>query len=81
MEAAPINKMEELKQLMKKRDEMEAEVDKLTGYLTGPGMPGLVGGLVDKEGFPIEDVNLILSVREARHKLACKYLQSSLSLA
>jgi len=63
--------MEELKQLMAKQKELEDEIESLNRYLTGPGMPGLQGGLVDKEGFPVEDVQMILSVRDARHKVAC----------
>lgn len=33
---------------------------------------GLKGNLVDKDGFPIDDVNKILLVRELRNKLASK---------
>lgn len=34
-------------------------------------MPGLSGGLVDREGYPLADVDKIIAVRQARHRLAC----------
>ncbi|KAL6049639.1 26S proteasome non-ATPase regulatory subunit 9 [Balamuthia mandrillaris] len=63
--------MEEAKELLRQKDQLEKEIEEVIDYLTGPDMPGLTGGLVDKEGFPIENVELIIAVREARHKLAC----------
>jgi hypothetical protein len=74
-----MNRRAGLKELIREKDEMEAEIERLTNYLTGPRMPGLTGGLVDKEGFPISDVSLIIAVREARGKLACMALGLSLS--
>ncbi len=62
--------MQELKGLMNKKDELEKEIEMLVGSLNAPGMPGIEGGLVDKDGFPLEDVALIISVREQRGRLA-----------
>jgi len=39
--------------------------------LNQPGGLGLKGNLIDNEGFPIDDVSLVLETRDARHKLAC----------
>eukprot|EP01121_Diplochlamys_sp_Union-15-3_P006390 TRINITY_DN1688_c0_g1_i1.p1 TRINITY_DN1688_c0_g1~~TRINITY_DN1688_c0_g1_i1.p1 ORF type:complete len:100 (+),score=26.70 TRINITY_DN1688_c0_g1_i1:60-359(+) len=64
--------MNELQALIKQRDEIEAEIEALISYLNAPGNPGLKGGLVDKEGFPIADVQKILSVRESRNLLQKK---------
>jgi len=59
-------------QLFQQKDELEQEIQELTAYLNAPGMPGLSGGLVDAEGFPLADVEKIIAVRQARHRLACK---------
>lgn len=59
------------KELVLKKDEVEREIQELTAYLTAPGMPGLSGGLVDREGYPLADVDKIIAVRQARHRLAC----------
>lgn len=74
---APISFKEEkfdiakLQQMVAERDEMEKQIRQLLATLTGPNGPGLVGGLVDKEGFPIADFDKVVSVRENRQKLAC----------
>ena len=38
-------------------------------YLTQPGMPGVKGNLVDEEGFPRNDIDLI-EIRRMRNRLA-----------
>jgi hypothetical protein len=68
-----------IKKLMQEKDEMEKEIKKAQGffgnqtnaidYLNSQGL-GLKGGLVDKDGFPLADVNKVLAVREARNKIA-----------
>ena len=57
---------------------MEEEISALTECLTAPGMPGLSGNLVDKEGFPRADID-IPQVRTMRGRIA--YLQTDLSAA
>lgn len=64
--------MEHLQKLIKQRDDLEVEIEALTSYLNSPGNPGLHGGLVDKDGFPISDVEKILAVRESRNLLISK---------
>lgn len=64
--------MEHLQKLIKQRDDLEAEIEALNSYLNSPGNPGLHGGLVDKDGFPISDVEKILAVRESRNLLISK---------
>lgn len=63
--------MEAVKTLIAQRDAIELEIDSLREWLQAPGRPGLKGGLVDKDGFPLEDVDLVIKTREARHRLAC----------
>jgi hypothetical protein len=70
--------MEQLQQLMKQRDDLEAEIEAITGSLNSSGTPGMHGGLVDKDGFPISDVEKILSVRELRSLLISTSLLSFL---
>lgn len=65
------NKRDELLKLDLERKEIEKEIFKLTEYLTGEGMPGVDGSLVDKEGFPLPNLDLY-SIREARHNLIMK---------
>lgn len=45
--AQPIT-MEQVKALIKKKDEMEEEIQSTMDWLQQPGRPGLKGGLVDK---------------------------------
>jgi 26S proteasome non-ATPase regulatory subunit 9 len=59
---------EYLLELDKKRTQIEKEIFDLTEFLTGPGMPGVEGKLIDREGFPIAGVDL-MAVRVARNKL------------
>jgi 26S proteasome non-ATPase regulatory subunit 9 len=49
---AKVNKM------YKQREELEAEMSSLSQRLNEEGQPGLKGALVDKEGFPIPNVDL-----------------------
>jgi len=67
--SAPPMTMEQLQQLIQQREELEHEIEGLNNYLNAPGNPGLRGGLVDKDGFPIADVQKILSIRESRNLL------------
>lgn len=60
-----------LQALMAERDDLEAEIRRLNAVLLGPQGAGLVGGLVDKDGFPTADFEKVISVRESRQKLAC----------
>lgn len=59
-----------LLELDEQRKKMEDEAIRLKEYLTGPGMPGLKGGLDDKEGYPRADID-IHGILIARNKLAC----------
>ena len=49
---------DKLKTLAQKKKEIEDEIIALTECLTAEGMPGLHGSLVDKEGFPREDIDI-----------------------
>mmetsp|Transcript_16674 Transcript_16674/g.68276 ORF Transcript_16674/g.68276 Transcript_16674/m.68276 type:complete len:108 (+) Transcript_16674:88-411(+) len=64
----PLIMREQVKRLMNNRDAVEAEIEALTSSLTADGMPGISGPLVDREGYPLADVN-IHQVREWRQKL------------
>eukprot|EP01126_Amoeba_proteus_P051476 TRINITY_DN6147_c0_g1_i7.p1 TRINITY_DN6147_c0_g1~~TRINITY_DN6147_c0_g1_i7.p1 ORF type:complete len:152 (-),score=32.58 TRINITY_DN6147_c0_g1_i7:89-544(-) len=66
---------EELEVLIKRKDNLESEIAALVNYLQSPGNPGLKGGLVDSEGFPIGDVEKIIAVREARASLSKEGLE------
>ena len=66
-----INKREELLQLDKEKKKLEERISELIDYLSGPGMPGIDGSLIDKDGFPKQGLDLI-SIREARHELVYK---------
>jgi hypothetical protein len=70
-------RMEAVKTLIAQRDAIELEIDSLREWLQAPGRPGLKGGLVDKDGFPLEDVDLVIKTRDTRHRLACKAIQLS----
>ena len=48
----------DLLKLDKQRLEIEKEINELTDFLTQPGMPGIEGNLIDKDGFPIAGVDL-----------------------
>ena len=66
-----INKREELLQLDKEKKKLEERISELTDYLCGPGMPGIDGSLIDKDGFPKSGLDLV-SIRTARHELIYK---------
>ena len=65
-----LDKREELLQLDKEKRKLEEKISDLTDYLCGPGMPGVEGSLIDKDGFPKEGLDLV-SIRTARHDLIC----------
>ncbi len=60
-----------LMELGKQRKAMEAEMAEIHAALTGPGGAGLKGGLIDAQGFPIDDTQKVISVRQQRNRLAC----------
>lgn len=62
--------VESLQLLIAQKDAIESELLATRSWLTSPGNLGLSGGLVDSEGFPINDVEKIIATREARGKLA-----------
>eukprot|EP01097_Dermamoeba_algensis_P008961 TRINITY_DN6173_c0_g1_i1.p1 TRINITY_DN6173_c0_g1~~TRINITY_DN6173_c0_g1_i1.p1 ORF type:complete len:117 (+),score=25.24 TRINITY_DN6173_c0_g1_i1:110-460(+) len=62
---------EVIKELQKKKQNLEIEEHTLVQQLSAPGGLGLKGNLVDKEGFPLDNVGLVLETRSARHRLAC----------
>ena len=65
-----IDKRQELLQLDKEKKKLEEKIGDLTDYLTQPGMPGVDGSLIDKDGFPKQGLDLV-SIRTARHDLIC----------
>lgn len=50
------------------RKSMEDEIIKITDFLTSPGMPGVTGPLIDREGFPIQGIDHTM-IRTERNKL------------
>lgn len=62
--------VEKLQLLIAQKDAIESELLSIRAWLLAPGNLGLSGGLVDEEGFPINDVDKIIATREARGKLA-----------
>ena len=67
---ANIDKREELLQLDKEKKKLEEKIASLTEYLTGPGMPGVDGSLIDKDGFPLQGIDHV-TIRTVRHDLIC----------
>ena len=65
-----IDKREELLELDKEKKKLEEKISVLTEYLTQPGMPGVDGSLIDRDGFPKAGLDLV-SIRMARHDLIC----------
>ena len=65
-----MDKREELLQLDKEKNKLEEKIATLTEYLTQPGMPGVDGSLLDRDGFPKPGLDLV-SIRTARHDLIC----------
>tara|TARA_R110002050_G_scaffold79358_3_gene169652 strand:+ start:89 stop:322 length:234 start_codon:yes stop_codon:yes gene_type:complete len=55
-----------VKKLLEERDEIEAELQSVHGSLHAPGELGLKGGLLDAEGFPLNDVEKV-----SRKRLGC----------
>ena len=49
---------DKLKGLAQQKKAIEDEIIELSECLTAEGMPGLSGPLVDKEGFPREDIDI-----------------------
>eukprot|EP00921_Rhytidocystis_pertsovi_P007725 GHVQ01012796.1.p1 GENE.GHVQ01012796.1~~GHVQ01012796.1.p1 ORF type:complete len:326 (-),score=75.40 GHVQ01012796.1:461-1438(-) len=66
----PNTRVTRLAELGKERERIENKVEALSLYLQQPNYPGVKGGLIDKEGFPRADIDVI-GVRTARHELAC----------
>ena len=64
------DKREELLQLDKEKKKLEEKIASLTEYLTGPGMPGVDGSLIDKDGFPLQGIDHV-TIRTVRHDLIC----------
>ena len=64
------DKREELLQLDKEKKKLEEKIASLTEYLTGPGMPGIDGWLIDKDGFPKQGLDHV-TIRTVRHDLIC----------
>ncbi|KAK3597056.1 hypothetical protein CHS0354_022059 [Potamilus streckersoni] len=62
--------MAKMNQLMKRRDEIEAEIKELGDVLESQGGVGMKGPLVDAEGYPRADID-VYSVRHARHRIIC----------
>ena len=65
-----IDKREELLQLDKEKMKLEEKIATLTDYLNGPGMPGVEGSLIDKDGFPKPGLDHV-TIRTVRHDLIC----------
>ena len=65
-----IDKREELLQLDKERMKLEEKIASLTDFLNGPGMPGVDGSLIDKDGFPKQGLDHV-TIRTVRHDLIC----------
>lgn len=62
---------------IKEKDEMENRIEELETMLHTSGF-GLSGGLIDDEGYPLNDVDKIFEIRSARGELAswCNLLTS-----
>ncbi|XP_060592083.1 26S proteasome non-ATPase regulatory subunit 9-like [Ruditapes philippinarum] len=61
---------EKMKQLISRRDDLEAEIKALHEVLDSQKSIGMEGALIDTEGFPRADID-IYSVRHARQKIIC----------
>ena len=69
MEVNP-DKREELLKLDKERKKLEEKIASLTEFLNGPGMPGVDGSLIDRDGFPKPGLDHV-TIRTVRHDLIC----------
>jgi 26S proteasome regulatory subunit N4 len=49
------------------KEKIEKEIEDICKFLTGPGMPGLKGSLIDSEGFPLSGIDLY-QIRQARQR-------------
>jgi 26S proteasome regulatory subunit N4 len=56
--------------LIARRTALEETLLECTTFLNAPGRPGVRGSLVDREGFPMFDMDALLPIREARRKHA-----------
>eukprot|EP01091_Cochliopodium_minus_P003771 TRINITY_DN1373_c0_g1_i1.p1 TRINITY_DN1373_c0_g1~~TRINITY_DN1373_c0_g1_i1.p1 ORF type:complete len:229 (+),score=68.64 TRINITY_DN1373_c0_g1_i1:128-814(+) len=66
----PEDPLKKLQILMQSKQKLEKEMEEIYNFLTVENNFGMEGGLIDGNGFPINDVGKILSVRSSRHKLA-----------
>ncbi|XP_037115326.1 26S proteasome non-ATPase regulatory subunit 9 [Syngnathus acus] len=65
----PETSMDDVKNLIKKKDEIEEQIKAYHDVLEDQGV-GLHGPLVDAEGYPRADINLY-QIRTARHNISC----------
>ena len=65
-----LDKREELLKLDKERKKLEEKIASLTEFLNGPGMPGVDGSLIDRDGFPKPGLDHV-TIRTVRHDLIC----------
>lgn len=70
MTGLPEERANAVKKLMEQKSNLEEEIEALCSYLNQPGMPGRLEPLVDAEGFPRADIDVV-AVRQTRHKLCC----------
>mmetsp|Transcript_14750 Transcript_14750/g.22039 ORF Transcript_14750/g.22039 Transcript_14750/m.22039 type:complete len:200 (-) Transcript_14750:39-638(-) len=63
--------MDNIKTLMTEKDKIETEIETLQQVLTTHGFQNPDKKLVDVDGFPLHDLGKVLSVRQARHRIAC----------
>ncbi|XP_019722609.1 26S proteasome non-ATPase regulatory subunit 9 [Hippocampus comes] len=68
-EISPETSMDDVKNLIKKKDDIEEQIKAYYDVLEDQGV-GLDGPLVDAEGYPRADVNLY-QIRTARHNISC----------
>lgn len=59
-----------VKDLMTKKDKMEEDIKTWFGVLESQGNVGMHQPLVDSQGFPRNDIDIV-QVRKARHQIAC----------
>ena len=64
------DKREELLKLDKERKKLEEKIASLTEFLNGPGMPGVDGSLIDRDGFPKPGLDPV-TIRTVRLDLIC----------
>ena len=64
------DKREELLKLDRERKKLEEKIASLTEFLNGPGMPGVDGSLIDRDGFPKPGLDHV-TIRTVRHDLIC----------